>query len=188
MRIAVKPNFFSAEECAALSAATLRGVVDGWVSTGIGAGGLGSTGRKTSRLYMKGKSYPAVVGQCMNKVLTFMGLTGNPLVLGCHGADGAVTSITSKGDDVYLHCDPKLSKLSILRCNVVTQASESGGELYVGGAPVKLNAGDLHCYLASDYPHNVTTVTGDTPRILWMFGAQVSKEAWESKQILLEAS
>jgi len=186
MRITVKPDFFSPAECAALSAATLAGVVEGWVSTGIGAGGLGATGRKTSRLYMKGKSYPAVVGQCMNKILAFVGLTEQPLILGGHGADGAVTSITYKGDDVYLHRDPKLSELSVLRCNVVTQASESGGKLYVGGAPVDLNVGALHCYLASDYPHGVTPVTGDTPRILWMFGAQVSKEAWETKQILPE--
>jgi len=188
MRIFIKQNFFSAKECANLSAATLAGVSEGWVSTGIGSGGLGSTGRKTSRLYMKGKSYPAVVGQCMNKILTFMGLTDNPLILGGHGADGAVTSITYKGDDVYLHRDPKLSELSILRCNVVTQASESGGKLYVGGSHVDLNVGDLHCYLASDYPHNVTPVTGDTPRILWMFGAQVEKNAWESNEIMPEAS
>lgn len=188
MRIAVKPGFFSAEDCASLSTVTLRGVVEGWVSTGIGAGGLGTTGRKTSRLYMKSKAYPAVVGQCMDKILAFMGLTRYSLILGGHGADGAVTSITYKGDDVYPHCDPKLPGLSILRCNVVTQASEAGGKLYVGGALVDVNVGDLHCYLASDYPHKVTSVTGDTPRILWMFGAQVPKDAWELKQILPEAS
>ena len=46
-----------------------------------------------------------------------------------------------------------------------------------------LNVGDLHCYLVSEHDHEVTTVYGSTPRILWMFGWFVPAEDWNTYKI-----
>ena len=57
------------------------------------------------------------------------------------------------------------------------------GQVYVENNKIDIEVGELHCYLASDYEHYVTEVKGETPRILWMFGAYVPKEDWESGKI-----
>jgi hypothetical protein len=92
------------------------------------------------------------------------------------GRDGAVVSYTLSGGDVYKHTDPMEGNLHVLRCNVMTQAADAGAELFIGGEKIDVGVGDLHCYLPSDVEHYVTTAEGDTPRIMWMFGYQISKE------------
>jgi hypothetical protein len=65
----------------------------------------------------------------------------------------------------------------------MTQAADNGAELFVDGSKIDIKTGDLHCYLASDFEHYVTEVKGNTPRILWMFGAYVPTEHWENGEI-----
>lgn len=184
MRIEIAKAFLSLEEC---------GVLNDWVNIGISESWLdrGSTGfnktlyrtRLTSRFYGHRFITPPEVLKISEKVRRFVGVDAYPLAVG-HGKDGVVVSCTFSGGDVYKHVDPpSYQNLATLRCNVMTQKPEVGGILYVEDRPVPLDAGDLHCYLVTEHSHHVTTVGGDTPRILWMFGACVPKEDWNSNRI-----
>jgi hypothetical protein len=101
-----------------------------------------------------------------------------------HGRSGIVVSCTYSGGGVFKHTDPHdVHSLSTLRCNVMTQKPTSGGILTVGDEQVELQVGDLHCYLATEHYHSVSIVEGDVPRILWMFGACVPPDDWNSGRI-----
>jgi len=164
-------NFLTEEECKKLSNIALQGIKEHWVAPGLSRGKFAYEKRFTSRMHMAGKKYPLYVIEISDKIRKFMNLQDNPLILG-HGSQGVVVSVTYNGGDVYEHQDPKSPDgLTTFRCNVMTQAPESGGNLYVDGKLIDINVGDLHCYYASEQPHYVTEVKGDIPRILWMFGA-----------------
>ena len=122
-------------------------------------------------MHMKDKKYPKLVTDISNRIREFMGISHRPLILG-HGSEGVVVSVTYPGGDVYSHRDPKSENgWTTYRCNIMTQAADEGAELYVDDELVDINVGDLHCYYASEQTHYVTEVKGETPRILWMFGA-----------------
>jgi hypothetical protein len=70
----------------------------------------------------------------------------------------------------------------------MTRKVDAGGVLYLEGQPVDIEVGELHCYLASDFSHQVTEVKGETPRVLWMFGAYVPSQDWESGAIKVGAN
>jgi hypothetical protein len=63
----------------------------------------------------------------------------------------------------------------------MTRAADAGAELFIDGEKIDIGVGDLHCYLPSDAEHYVTTAEGNTPRVMWMFGYQMSKEHWLEK-------
>ena len=123
-------------------------------------------------MHMNGKKYPPYVVEISNKIREFMDIDYLPIIEG-HGSNGVVVSITYPGGDVYRHQDPRSEDngWATFRCNVMTQAADSGGKLYVDDELVDIEVGDLHCYYASEQPHYVTEVEGNTPRVLWMFGA-----------------
>jgi hypothetical protein len=172
--VRVYKNFLSKEECAALNASAMLGVAKGWVDTGISVNGVQIKERLTSRMHMKDAEYPKIVLDTSKKIRDFLSISSYPLITE-HGKDGAVVSVTFKGGDVYPHKDPRSKDMqyAAYRCNVLTQAPTSGGQLQVGSKDIQIEEGDLHCYLASEIEHKVTKVEGATPRILWMFGAYV---------------
>jgi hypothetical protein len=183
MRIERHKNFLSPEECSALNAWVDEGVEKKWLDVGISRGVGQYAERVTNRLYGDRFEYPQVVLDVSNRIRAFCGVNSYGVIEG-HGRDGVVASCTFDGGDVYAHQDPRsLDGLATLRCNVMTRKADSGGELYLDGQRVDLETGELHCYLASEIPHYVTTVNGKTPRVLWMFGAHVPVEDWESERI-----
>ena len=136
--------------------------------------------RVTSRLYADRYEYPEIVRTLSARIRKFCGISEHGLIEG-HGRDGVVVSCTFSGGDVYAHQDPRGDDgLATLRCNILTRAADSGGVLHIEGKPKPLDVGDLHCYLASEHEHYVSEVEGDTSRVLWMFGAHVPKEDWDS--------
>jgi hypothetical protein len=181
MRLEITPNFITPEECALLNDWVYEGVDKGWLDNGVCKGKV-TNKRLTSRFYGDRFEYPKEVIELSNRVRSFVGVSNYPII-NEHGKNGIVVSCTKPGGDVYTHKDPKERGMSALRCNVMTQNAEDGAELFVGGNKVDIKAGDLHCYLASDFEHYVTEVKGNTPRILWMFGAYVPKEDWENGTI-----
>lgn len=184
MRLKIARNFLTSEECVALNEWAAEGVKHGWLDTGISRGNLTRT-RLTSRMYGARFTTPKIVSTVSKKIRQYVGVQDYPLVAG-HGKDGVVVSCTYNNGDVYEHQDPRsFPDLATLRCNVMTQKPVSGGLLYLEGQEVPLEAGDLHCYLASEHKHAVTTVLGETPRILWMFGACVPIDDWNSGKIEL---
>jgi len=182
MRIERCKNFLTLEECAALNNWVDEGVKKGWLDAGISGTNNQYKKRLTNRMYGNRFDYPQLVSDISYQIRSFCGVSTYPIIYG-HGKDGTVVSCTFKGGDVYPHKDPKQGHLSALRCNVMTRAANAGGKLYVGGEHIDIGVGELHCYLASEFEHYVTEVQGNTPRVLWMFGAAVPTEDWELGKI-----
>ena len=164
-------NFLTEEECKILTEIAITGVQEKWIGPGLSRGKFNYQKRYTSRMHMYGKKYPSYVIGISNKIREFMNIDQYPLIIN-HGSEGVVVSVTFNGGDVYEHCDPRSDKgWTTFRCNVMTQAPEDGGKLYIEDELIDLKVGDLHCYYASEQKHYVTEVEGNTPRVLWMFGA-----------------
>lgn len=176
MSVKIFKNFLTQTECQELNSIALQGIEEGWCGKGLDpVKGVCYSLRYTSRMHMKDVEYPQFVRDISNKIREFMKINSFPLIEG-HGKDGVVVSITLKNGSVHEHRDPlSIDGLPTYRCNVLTQANESGCDLYVDGKHVDIEVGDLHCYMVSALPHFVTEAKGNTPRIMWMFGAHIPK-------------
>ena len=181
MRLEITKNFISPKECEILNSWVHQGISKKWLDTGISVGKKESN-RLTSRMYSNRYEYPLKAIEISEKIRNFVGVSNYPIISD-HGKNGIVVSCTMPKGDVHKHKDPKLNKMSALRCNIITQSAENGAELFVNKQKVNVEVGDLHCYLASDFEHYVTEVKGNKPRILWMFGAYVPKNDWEDGKI-----
>jgi hypothetical protein len=182
MRIERFKNFLSLDECDILNQWVDEGVEKKWLDVGVSRGYNFYDKRFTNRMYGHRFEYPQIVLDISNRIRKFCGIDSYGLIEG-HGKNGTVVSCTFPGGDVYEHQDPSIEGLSALRCNVMTRGANSGGKLYVGGEHIDIEVGELHCYLASEVSHYVTTVKGKTPRVLWMFGAHVPSEDWNNGTI-----
>lgn len=180
MRIEVIKNFLTPDECAQLTSLTDYGKANNLLTLG-----WDTEVRYTSRLYPDLYQYPQSVINLSERIRAYCGVSSYPLILG-QGRNGIVTNYTPPTGDVFAHTDGRSEDgMSALRCNVVTRQADAGGVLFIGGQEVPLEAGDLHCYLVSEYEHYVTVVEGNTVRVNWIFGAYVPKDAWESGQIIV---
>lgn len=183
MRIEIVRNFLTPEEITALNSWVNEGVTNKWLDLGITNYRFTTDKRLTSRLYGQRFVHPKIVLDVSDRIRKFLGIDKYPLIEN-HGRDGVVVSYTIQGGDVFKHTDPRRDDgLATLRCNVLTQKAESGGVLYVEGQQVNIEVGDLHCYLVSEHEHWATEVQGNTPRIMWMFGAHVPAEEWNNGTI-----
>ena len=183
MRIEIVRNFAIQDEIDKLNSWAINGVAKKWLDVGITNYKFFTDKRLTSRLYGDRYEYPKTVLSLSERVRKFVGVENYPLIKG-HGRDGVVVSYTLPGGDVYKHKDPKSSTdLATLRCNILTQKADEGGVLFVDGQQVDVEVGDLHCYLVSEHEHWATEVKGNTPRIMWMFGAHVPADDWNSGKI-----
>jgi hypothetical protein len=180
MRIEVIKNYLTPEECLQLTDLTDYGKANNLLTLGTQ-----TTVRYTSRIHPELYQYPQFVNDISNRIREYCGVSSYPLILG-QGRNGIVTNYTPPTGDVKAHTDARSDDgLAALRCNVVTRQADAGGVLFIGGQEIPLGAGDLHCYLVSEYEHYVTVVTGITVRVNWIFGAYVPAEAWESGQIVV---
>jgi hypothetical protein len=171
------PNFLSDSECNLLNEWVLIGVKKKWLDFGTNRGSaLTYQHRLTTRPYGQRFQYPEIVYEISEKITKFLEIQHLKKSDVGGGRDGIVVSYTLPGGENSIHKDPKEGDFHLLRCNVMTQAADSGGELFVGNKKININVGDLHCYLPSTVEHYVTEVKGQTPRVLWMFGYQCSIE------------
>jgi len=183
MRIETVKNCLTLQECATLNAWVDEAVKNKWLDKGLDPHSLENNVRVTSRMYGDRFVYPELVLDISERIRKFCGVADRRIIEG-HGRDGVVVSCTFPGGDVYAHHDPRSSDgLSALRCNVLTQAADSGGVLHLEDQPIQLEVGELHCYLASEHVHYVSKVEGNTSRVLWMFGAYVDFDDWNSGRI-----
>jgi hypothetical protein len=189
MRLERHKNFLSLEECTELNAWVDEATAKNWLGAGINARGepYNPDKRVTSRFYGHRFEYPQLVLDISKRIRSFYGVESYELI-GGHGRDGVVVSNTFNTGDVYSHKDPRSNGLSALRLNILTRKPTLGGVLHIEGQPIDIEAGELHCYLASEFTHGVSTVEGDVPRVLWMFGAYVPMQAWESGAIKVGAN
>jgi hypothetical protein len=170
-------QFLDRAVCESLNAWVDEGVEKKWLDVGRSENpSWAYKDRLTTRKYGTRFEYPAVVYQVFDEITRLLGLHDVPKSVVGGGRDGVVVSYTLSGGDVYKHKDPMEGELHVLRCNVMTRAADAGAQLFIGGEKIDIGVGDLHCYLPSDVEHYVTTAEGNTPRIMWMFGYQISKE------------
>jgi len=178
-------KFVSTEDCIKLSSWIDIGIQNEWVSFGcnIETGLKNYKGRLTTRGFDDRFTFPSLVHEISNRITDSLKLS-NFAKSNNGNKFGIIGTSTQTGGNVITHTDPKENNGSVhvLRCNIVTQVSESGGELVIDGKKIPLQIGDLHCYLVTLLPHSVTQVKGKTSRILWMFGYQVSIEQFNTLQ------
>ena len=175
--VLVFKNFIDRETCGQLNDWVYLGVQNKWLDKGLNRGdNWNCQTRVTTRKYADRFEYPKVVYEVFNKITNTLNTHDLAKSVKGGGKDGVVVSCTSPGGDVYKHRDPQEGNLEVLRCNVMTRDSDSGGELFIGDNKIDIEVGDLHCYLPSTIDHYVTEVKGQTSRVLWMFGYQCSKE------------
>jgi hypothetical protein len=180
MRIERHKNFLTQAECEVLNAWTDLATQKNWLTVSKSRDAQNYPKRVTSRLSPDRFEYPQFVLDTAAKIRAFCGVDAYPLIAG-HGRNGIVVSCIFPGGDVYSHKDPRsMDGVATLRCNVMTRAADSGCVLHVGGEVVDVEAGELHCYLASEHEHFATPVEGSTSRVMWMFGAHVPAEDWDS--------
>jgi hypothetical protein len=183
LRFESQKNFITDEECAELNYWVDKGVSHKWLDVGRSPTTATTKNRLTTRFYKDRFVYPDIVHALSSKVRQFCGVSHYEIIEG-HGKDGVVVSCVLPGGDVFAHRDEKTKcGLSALRCNILTRPADKGGILHLDGIPHELEVGELHCYLASDHQHYVSEVIGETSRVLWMFGAYVKKEDWNSRLI-----
>lgn len=182
MRLEIVRGFLSQNECDELNRWTMLAVENKWFDEGISFGER-TNSRLTSRMSGHRFVYPEIVAKIFYRIRQLYGISDAPLIEG-HGRSGVVVSCTFDGGDTYEHKDPRSAGgLATLRCNVLTQKPKAGGVLHLEGKSVALDAVDLHCYLVSEHRHYVDATRGDAPRIMWMFGAHVPAEDWNSGKI-----
>jgi hypothetical protein len=187
MRVEIIKNFINDEEIKILNDWVNLGVQNKWLDIGVTDKVIPTQKRLTTRFYKDRFEYPLLAYEISKKIRKFIGIDNFPLILG-HGRNGIVVSYTMNGGDVYKHKDPRsINGLATLRCNIMTQKSQSGGQLYIDDVPIDFNVGDLHCYLASEHEHYATIVEGDTPRIMWMFGCHLPADDWNSGKINIQS-
>lgn len=161
--IKVIKNFLSNEEIIKLNNLAMH-----YYKTGI-ATQNGYFNRYSCRFAAKDFVYDPFIYDIQNRVTTSLGL-GNLEVDLDRGVSGINMAINFAGSYIETHTDPKADNgAAVYRCNLLTQKSVIGGDLVFNGEIVNINPGDLHAYLASEFPHELTKVGGDVPRILWLF-------------------
>jgi hypothetical protein len=185
MRLDRHKNFLSLEECEILNAWVDKATKENWLDSGVDKNGnpYDKNKRVTSRFYGDRFDYPQIVLDISKRIRNFYKVDCYDLIEG-HGKNGVVVSNIFNGGNTYTHKDLRSSKgLSALRLNIMTRKPNAGGVLHLCEKPIELDVGELHCYLASEFLHGVSQVEGKTSRILWMFGAYVPLEYWESGRI-----
>ena len=170
-------QFVTPAQCSELNAWVDHAVQNKWLDLGMRQGlGWSNKNRLTTRAYGDRFEYPQIVYDVFAQITEALGLHDLPKSVVGGGRNGVVVSCTYAGGDVFSHIDPPEGDRHLLRCNILSQEAEEGAELYIGDKHIDVEAGELHCYLPSAVTHRVTTVQGQTPRILWMFGYQASAE------------
>ena len=172
-----KKQFITQAQCEELNAWVNLAVENKWLDSGRNTtASWNMTTRLTTRVYGHRFEYPQIVYDIFKQITDALGLHNLHKSVVGGGRDGVVVSCTYADGDVYEHTDPMEGDNHVLRCNIMSQKAESGAALYIGGKHVDIEVGELHCYLPSAVPHYVTTAQGQTPRIMWMFGYQVTPE------------
>jgi hypothetical protein len=175
--ILIRRQFLNLAQCEVLNAWVDEGVDKNWLDAGISRGsGWAYKDRLTTRNYANQFEYPPLVYQVFEQISELLDLQDVPKSVVGAGKNGVVVSYTMSGGDVYKHKDPMEGDLHVLRCNVMTRAADAGAELFIDGKKIDVGVGDLHCYLPSNVEHYVTRVEGKNPRIMWMFGYQISEQ------------
>ena len=154
-------NFLSEEECTLLD----KWIVDNKNKDFFKDANM--NGKRVTTRYSENVPFPKDVFSIKERLINLLQL---PEVRHPPFYEGMIASYAPVGDNVYIHKDPIWEEgLKTLHCNVVLSDSE-GGFPIIEDEILKIKKGDMWCYLVSDVNHGCSTVTGNIPRTMWIFG------------------
>lgn len=192
VRVVVVKNYLDLPTCDRMNEWVLDNIKTGNISPGT-ALAEGSTWEEQNRIPVDNRfttrqdvckfEYPDFVYDVYKKIKQQFNLEhSSPPTAG--GKDGIVVSCCFDGADVFAHKDAKEGNVvSTLRMNILTSAPDKGGSIRVEDQVFDLQKGDMMAYLVSDHLHSVDKMHGDTPRIMWQFGALVPAYLWNAEKI-----
>jgi hypothetical protein len=115
--------------------------------------------------------YPKEVYDIQKRLITYLKVKENTIAPWPSFTDGVVTTIAFPPGSCCKHTDPVyFQNTYTLHCNFVTQNPKNGGITYVEDIPYQFDEKDMVMYITSHLEHEVTEISGDTPRILWVYG------------------
>lgn len=115
-------------------------------------------------------TYPNEVYDIQRRLISYLKLQSNSVAPWPSFTDGIVTTIAFSPGSCCKHKDPVYFKPYTLHCNFVTQNPESGGITYIEDIPYEFKKNDMIMYITSHLEHEVTEISGEIPRILWVYG------------------
>lgn len=119
--------------------------------------------------------YPKEVYDIQKRLINYLKIKENTIAPWPSFTDGIVTTIALPPGSCCKHTDPiYFDNTYTLHCNFVTQNPKNGGVTYVEDIPYKFEENDMVMYITSHLEHEVTEISGDIPRILWVYGFGIS--------------
>jgi hypothetical protein len=119
--------------------------------------------------------YPKEVYDIQKRLITYLKIKEITIAPWSSFTDGVVTTVAFPPGSCHKHTDPVYYENTYtLHCNFVTQNPESGGITYVEDIPYQFKERDMIMYITSHLEHEVTEISGNIPRILWVYGFCIS--------------
>lgn len=115
--------------------------------------------------------YPKEVYDIQKRLISYLKVKKNIITPWPFFTDGVATEIAFPPGSCGKHTDQVYGPYTYtLHCNFVTQKPENGGITYIEDIPYQFDEKDMIMYITSHLDHEVTEISGDTPRILWVYG------------------
>lgn len=115
--------------------------------------------------------YPKEVYNIQNRLIDYLKVRQDSIAPWPSFTDGIVTTIAFPPGSCCKHIDPVYYENTYtLHCNFVTQNPKDGGITYIDNTPYRFEEKDMIMYITSHLEHEVTEISGDIPRILWVYG------------------
>jgi hypothetical protein len=115
--------------------------------------------------------YPELAFDIQKRIKEALGITSN------YYPDypfGMVATYGQADDECSFHTDPVCYENHFtFHCVLLLSKSEEGGVPIIGDTMYHMEECDVLCYPVSEIPHGTTKVTGNKPRILWIFGYSI---------------
>lgn len=182
MRVEIVDNFISSAEAEELNLFTINGVINKTFLNGKMSSHLNPLGAQMVTRFTPQIVFPETALNIQNRLKKLLDLNDNDIYTLGHPL-GIVVNCSFRPAKVVRHKDTKQNGFSLLRCNVLSSAPESGGVLHVDDIPFQQKELSVYFCLVTDHYHYVTEVEGVKPRILWQYGFNVFTDDWNSGKI-----
>ncbi len=132
--------------------------------------GHAGTIRRTTR-FSDNVIYPELAFTVRDRIKERLGITTNFYP---NYPYGMVATYGHADDECSFHTDPVWYENHFtFHCILMLAKPEHGGIPIIGDVQYPMEEGDGLCYPVSEIPHGTNKMTGDKPRILWIFGYSI---------------
>lgn len=117
--------------------------------------------------------YPELAFTIRDRIKERLGITTNFYP---NYPSGMVATYGHTDDECSVHMDPIWYENHFTyHCILLLSKPEDGGIPIIDGIQYSMEEGDGLCYPVSEIPHESSKMTGNKPRILWIFGYSIPK-------------